>query len=687
MISNVANSSICLKRIQKDYQELKNNPVKGVGIIQPDESNPYFYILNLRILTGKYDGLILAVSLKLPKDYPITPPKALVLDGQGFSHSYHHHIFGWSSDGLEFCIDLLDNKFGMNTKAINSGWTSAYTLKATALQLQNFLADPDMPWPSKQMIDKLFEINKKFTKTYKIGNQTFVHTYNSPFPEIYGFEEKTDPKTVQKMQLQEKITCYFTKTNPLTDKKLVIGYPIDIKLDFKGRVEPFPIPEIVSYTGYTAEGVEGKKVLERQLKTAYGQKYNYWMPIYVSDQHYVLAKENLEKATSVLFFKDITKTIKDFYPQQYYSVFPALLCKMVVFLLNGTRHSSIAAIEAFCHYILTFKKMIDHHNLSREINGLITGLYNGREQDLSKKSVPDIGNFIVLLFFSRFADLKDKKLINKFLREYFARQVYWMFQANEKFGYEEESNKTKLLRYFMDDPNILKEYGGSFLYCSGSMRNELTKLKEDLEENKEFFKTLFYKYSKNKGKKFQFYCFMEKIFQVDLKFTTTSETQIFSLTKSKYVQYKQLKERIFRTEVGEFEKCADRYGLFPLGLLEKCTLISKRNIMRQIFDFAKVSNQLLIFTFLTSQTFINPEFIEKLESNYGVIETEDAESFISKVEELKRKVDNYDKILDLLGMQEMKSKDPAEIFYSSCCQSNRQGYTRTKIPRHIEKNY
>jgi hypothetical protein len=112
------------------------------------------------------------------------------------------------------------------------------------------------------------------------------------------------------------------------------------------------------------------------------------------------------------------------------------------------------------------------------------------------------------------------------------------------------------------------------------------------------------------------------------------------------------------------------------------------NIMRQIFNFAKVSNQLLIFTFLASKTFINPEFIENLESNFGVIETEDAEAFISKVEVLKLKVDNYDKMLDLLGMEEMKNEnDPAHIFLQSCCQSNRQSYTRLPIPRYIAQNY
>ena len=84
------NTAVLLKRIQRDYLELKNYPVKGIGIFQLNGNDPYFYIVNLKILTGCYEGLILHLALKIPSRYPIDPPKATIFSGQGFSHNYHH---------------------------------------------------------------------------------------------------------------------------------------------------------------------------------------------------------------------------------------------------------------------------------------------------------------------------------------------------------------------------------------------------------------------------------------------------------------------------------------------------------------------------------------------------------------------------------------------------------------------
>ena len=105
--------------------------------------------------------------------------------------------------------------------------------------------------------------------------------------------------------------------------------------------------------------------------------------------------------------------------------------------------------------------MIDEHGIQEYINEMIESVKNAKMYDLRKASLPDIGNFIVLLFFSRFRDLKDKRLFHKILREYLARQIYWIFIADEKYKNpksETESNRTKLMRYFIDDPNFFKKY-------------------------------------------------------------------------------------------------------------------------------------------------------------------------------------------------------------------------------------
>ena len=684
------NTAVLLKRIQRDYLELKNYPVKGIGIFQLNGNDPYFYIVNLKILTGCYEGLILHLALKIPSRYPIDPPKATIFSGQGFSHNYHHHIYpGYVDGNLNFCIDLLENHFGMNTKAIGTGWTSAYTFKAICLQLQNFLSDPDMRIPSKESIEELFKINKSYSKMYTFDKITIFHTYDKPYPEIYGFEEKTDPKQVLKLQTQEKLTCFFTKTNPLIDSNITIGYPIDIRLDFKGRIEPFPIPEIVSYTGYTAEGIVGKNILNLSLKTAYGQKYNFWLPIYVNENHYKISRNILFKSIAILKSKDVNSSEKDFQSGFITEVFPAILCKMIVFLLNGTRHNSISAIEAFCHYILLFQKMIDENKLSDKINKYVESVSKAMWYDLHKKELPDNGNFIILLFFSKFRNLDNKALIDNFFNEYLARQIYWLFVANDKSALESgsETNRTKLMRYFIDDPNVFKKYQHEITKNTKSLRFNLNNLENKLLEKKNFFNELFYKFKKNEGKKFQFFQFLKQITIVELIFEDQNEQTIFNDTKNLYYSYLSLKEQIFRIENYDFNTIVEKNYLYPLKLLMMCTETSKKNILRQIFELAKVSNQLLIFIFLTSKTFINQEFLEKLSNNYGVIDTDEAEEFISKVEILKKKIDTYDKMFEHLGLNQMIKNDICENFFKACCLSNLQNYTRLVIPYEILDTY
>ncbi len=685
------NPSVVLKRIQRDYLEIKNCPVKGIGIQQVD-NDPFAYIINIKILTGCYDGLILQLYLNVPENYPIDPPNAFILRDQGFTHEFHHHIYPERFGGgghLGFCLNLLENRFGMNTKEIGTGWTSAYTFKAICLQLQNFLSNPDMQVPSEHKITQLFKINKQFVKEYTINNQKFIHSYDNPFPEIYGFEEKTDPKQVLKLQLQEKLTCYFTKTNPLVDPHLTIGYPIDIRLDFKGRIEPFPIPEIVSYTGYTAEGSEKKNVMDRMLKTAYGQKYNFWIPIYVNKEHYDVSENIIYKSISILKCKDVNKTEKDFKKEYITEVFPALLCKMIVFLLDGSKHSSIAAMEAFCHFILLFRKMIDEHGIQEYIDEMVETVKNAKMYDLRKSSLPDIGNFIVLLFFSRYRDLGDKRLFHKIIREYLARQIYWIFIADEKYKNPEsgtESNRTKLLRYFMDDPNIFKKYELIITKNTKDSRSSLKHLEKEIMKHKNFFENLFYKYEKNKFKNFQFFSFMKEIFMINLNFDNIEDKRIFDNVRILYFKYNDLKENIFSVEKDDFNEFI-RNKDYPVSLLEMSTDITKKNIMRQIYKFALVSNQLLIFTFLASKTFITPEFIEKLENNFGVIESEDAESFIAKIAELKRNIDTYDKMFEFLGMNEMIKEDVCEHFFRSCAHSNLQNYTSLYVSENFIYKY
>ena len=239
------------------------------------------------------------------------------------------------------------------------------------------------------------------------------------------------------------------------------------------------------------------------------------------------------------------------------------------------------------------------------------------------------------------------------------------------------------MKYFIDDPNVFKRYQFFITKRTKNLRSNLNKLEQNLLKNKNFFKDLFYLYKKNENKKFQYFQFLNVITKVDFNFENENDKIIFDQTKSLYYSFVDLKDKIFFIEYEDFSDIVYRDNLYPLGLISICTVISKKNIMRQIFNFAQVSNQLLIFTFLASKTFINPEFIEKLSNNYGVIDIDDAEEFISTVENLKKKIDTYDKMFEHLGLNELIKDDVCSNFFRACILSNIQNYTRLSIPDEI----
>ena len=100
-------------------------------------------------MEGPYKNYCVQLLLTFPENYPAKPPKILIYPDQAIDGQYHHHIFSDSTKDenghyfKKFCFDLLDNDF-MDTKEENTGWNPSYSISSLLLQVQNFIADPDM---------------------------------------------------------------------------------------------------------------------------------------------------------------------------------------------------------------------------------------------------------------------------------------------------------------------------------------------------------------------------------------------------------------------------------------------------------------------------------------------------------------------------------------------------------------
>ena len=198
----------------------------------------------------------------------------------------------------------------MSTKVENSGWNPSYTISSILLQVQNFLSDPDMHGhiPNEYKIAQLMDSMKTYSRKFKIINEQrkeeiIVHTWENPFPEM--FEKKQGEKaeikneiiidTEEKLKMQQikdNLTCFMLKVNYIDDPEILLGYPIiqNIIFGITEKRELFPIPELLTYDGYMAQiGKQDDKLdfyFDIKFKSANNQFYNYWVPIYIDENHF-----------------------------------------------------------------------------------------------------------------------------------------------------------------------------------------------------------------------------------------------------------------------------------------------------------------------------------------------------------------------------------------------------------------
>jgi len=259
--------SRALKRINRDIQELNKCPALGIGVTKSFPDNDLNYTVNIKVLSGIYADILFQLEMIIPNTYPMNPPKMVILPNQPFDNVFHHHIYPSEKGYKQFCIDLLADAI-MDSKAIGSGWSSAYTFRTIFLQVQNFLSDPDGARPSKERIEWLKSEMKKYTMSFTTDEgKKMIHTWENPYPSIcmnetLELEEKgevnitnttnntnttnttndtfketesgiskinisSDENSLKNLKLfniqMERLTCFLNKTNPVNDKNIILG--------------------------------------------------------------------------------------------------------------------------------------------------------------------------------------------------------------------------------------------------------------------------------------------------------------------------------------------------------------------------------------------------------------------------------------------------------------------------------
>ena len=697
---------IALKRISNDLKELSKCPLEGIGIASID-NDPLKYVINMELMSGPYQGYKVQLLMTLSENYPINPPKILIYPNQEIGNNYHHHIYSCNYGNAyyyRFCINFLENEFGMNTNEEYSGWNPAYTISSILLQVQNFISDPDLHRiPDQAQVDNLMKSLVTYQRPFFDGEKNVIHTWRNPFPKMYYShrkeknmevdedmeneikEEKNEIIDRRKEIIKENLTCYFFRENYIDNQNILLGYPIvqTKSLYGKDKIELNPIPQLLTYEAFQMQtsntqsnnnyNIFAYESSQSRIKAANNQYYNNWLPIYVNEDHY---KKNLDT------IKNAIKAIKNepqFQPEQIFDIFPIILNKMIIGIFNGKSIVSTSYITCYFHYVLLFKRLCKEYQ--EEYNFYVDkklSLITMNDYEVNKKIVADIGDFFMLIFLSN-KDMTSPEMIkikSILIEEFLIRQTYWMFHGPDckdimKSKVNSLSNNVKLnddiyLEKFHKDPNFKMRFLDIFnkeLHRKNIYDKVINTIASD--------RTFLYNYNNNFG-----YA------------KNAAENRITQSFKRLYNECSDWGRSKLNTIIKDNMKFSDFFieneRDIRSGLYDSCQVneILKGNNdnsyeIKEMLKYAYESqkgNQLLIITFLVLNKLRERGFMEELEKNYGIyVEVDD---FFLNMKQKLKEIKGYKELYDFIKVDLGKDKTELEIIIDAYEKAKRKGYIK-----------
>ena len=706
---------IALKRIANDMKEITKSPLEGIGITSID-NDPLKFAINMELLCGPYKGYKVQLLMTMSENYPINPPKILIYPNQEIGNHYHHHIFGTNYANAyyyRFCIDFLENEFGMDTNEEYSGWNPAYTISSILIQVQNFISDPDMPHiPDKTKIDKLMKSMDTYQRPFYDGQKQVIHTWKNPFPKMYYSnkkeemeveedvimedkneikEEKKEEKMVEfqdrkKEMIKENLTCYFFRENFIDNPEILLGYPIvqSQSLYGKGKIELYPIPQLLTYEAFQMQTsnpqnnnnfgiLSSFSAFQPKIKAANNQYFNNWLPIYVNEAHYLKNLETIKNAIKAI------KNEPQFFPEQIFDIFPIILNKMIIGIFNGKSIVSTSYMTCYFHYVLLFKRLCKEYQ--EEFDSYVTkklNLITMNNYEVNKKIVSDIGDFFMLIFLSN-KDMTTPEMIkvkSALIEEFLIRQIYWMFHGPDckdimKAKVSALPNKAKLnsdiyLDKFHKDPNFKMRYLDIFNKELHN-KNIYNKVINTIANDRNFL----WNYNNN------FY-----------QAKQAAESEITISFKRLYNQCSDWG----RNRLNELIKDNMQFSDFFIenereirdGLYDSCQVneILKANDkdsqeMKEVLKYAYESqkgNQLLLITFLVLNKLGETGFLEQLEKNYGIYLEVDA--FFLDMKQKLKEIKSYKELYEFIKVDLGKDKTELELIVDAYEKAKQKRYIR-----------
>ena len=366
----------------------------------------------------------------------------------------------------------------------------------------------------------------------------------------------------------------------------------------------------------------------------------------------------------------------EFKPQQIFDILPIILNKMIIGMFNGKSVISSAFITCYFHYVLLFKKLCEEYKeeyekyLDKKLN-----LIRMNDYQVNKKIVPDIGDFLMLLFLGN-TDMKRPEMIkiqNALVAEFLNRQIYWIFHGPEC----SISMKSKVLNcsnvitdemyldQFSLDPNFKMDYLD--IFNKELRRQNIFRRIIDIISNDNNFIRIY-------NKDFRW---AKQNAEVEIKRNFKdlyNQCTEWSRNRIKEVLLNNVHFKDF------FEKDENQmkdllYNSYHVNDMLKQCKEDNENV-KEVLKYAYESqrgNQLLLITFFAFKKMEEEGFIEELKENYGIYLKVD--EFVDQLKLKLNEIKTYKSLYEYIGYESGKDKSELKLIV--------EGYERAKAMRYI----
>ena len=483
--------------------------------------------------------------------------------------------------------------------------------------------------------------------------------------------------------IKENLTCSVLKRNYIDDPSVILGYPI-VRSSSKfnpNKIELYPIPEMLSYEGFLSEIDNQQEKLDLYFETNFrssgNEAYNCWMPVYINKTHYEKNKSHILNSFSIIKFGAEGKKEYDFKPDQIFEILPIVLNKMIIGMFNGKAQISSAFIKSYFQYVLLFKKLCDDfedENLAFMNKQL--ALIHDNEYKIDKKIIPDIGNFLMILFFCNKDTHEEqmKKMWDCLFEEVIIRSMFWGFHSDEnkekmkKLVLKTRNNNT-CMRRFENEPNFKMRYLDKFIADLNNLKlfdqivdiiNKDEKFLESVVVGKENIKQQIINSMSENFKKLFCGCGEDGRNQIK---KIISENLDFS---------------------DYFIVVDSRYDNFQVSdILKGENIKNKEEIVETLFNSQR-GNKLLIITFFAQKKVEEKGFLEELEKNYGIyLEVDD---FIEEMQKKLEEIKTFKQLLEYVESDYGKDKTDIEIIIEAYDKAKEKNYISRANIQNIQRN-